>query len=348
MGKISSVEGQKIWLNMLYHDDGVEAIGGENCCLVGKMGSGKSTLTLQIAEFTRCVPYGPRQDYIDYIFNPDSEKYLDPPVGFEETVLWRGRKYDYWNCLFPRNWKKSFPDYAFNAKPVKLHVHKDDDLQFYHKIDAARIDVPHIPEISRYEGVIDLFANIEQGAVNVIYEPQSYALSPKLVKKLKAKKMDANVQEIDGEYLYVPPPVFWFELMEYMMEKKGNEFYSILMDEFHQVCPSNSLGDMWHLVDWFASNFMDIRKNNISLYISTHQCSLVDWRVLDRVGHFIWLPGSKVSRSNSMIYNPNLITNLAKGQGIIERRMERFGIFNFSRINRQPPLVRVEGMSNII
>jgi hypothetical protein len=351
MSKISTKDGQKIWLNMLYHDDGVDHIGGENCCIVGKMGSGKSTLVVQIAEYSRYSPECSRQEYIDYLFNLGENEHYDEPEGFGETVLWRGRKYDYWNCLIPKNWVRSFPNYAFDPKPVVLHVHKNDDLKFFHKIGDERFEIPAMPEIRPYDKASDLFDNIERGAINVVYEPQVYVLSPNLVKKLKAKKMDPKGDDDDdtiGEYLYVPPPVFWFELVEYMMEKKGNEFYTIIMDEFHQVCPSSSLGDMWHLIDWFSNSYMDIRKNNISLFVSTHQCTLVDWRVLDRTGHFIWLPGSKISKKNSMIYNSNIVSMLVKGQGLIERRMERFGLFNFSRINKQPPLVRVEGMSNII
>lgn len=350
MSKISTVEGSKIWLNLLYHDDGVNYIGGENCCVIGKMGSGKSTLVIQMAEFVRCIPDHSREEYINHIFNVEGKEYFDEPKGYGETVLWRGRKYDYWNCLIPKNWKKSFPNYAFEPKPVVLHIHEDDDLKFHHKIGTEVFEVPNMPEIRRYKGADDLFDHIEQGAINAVYEPQAYVLHPSLVRKLKAKKMDPKVSDDEniGEYIYVPPPVFWFEFVERILEKKGNEFYSIIMDEFHQVCPANPVGDMWHLIDWFSNSFMDIRKNNVSLFISTHQHSLVDWRILDRTGHFIWLPGSKISRSNSMIYNPNLVTRLTKGQGLIERRMDRFGLFNFSRINKQPPLVRVEGMSNII
>jgi len=353
MGRISSKEGSNIWLNLLYHDDGVDHYGGNTCSLIGKMGSGKSTLIVQIAEYTRFCQHCSKEDYIDYMYGDPDRDFHVIPQGFEETVIWRGRKYDYWNCLIPRNWNKSFPRYAFNAKNVILHKHVDDDLSFYHKVAGQEYNVPMLPEIYEYEKASDLFKNIEQGAINIVYEPQVYMLPPTLIKRLKAKRMESKTKEqyedesVDVDYIQVPPPVFWFEFVDHLLDKKGDEFYSLMMDEFHQVCPSNALGDMWHLIDWFAASFLDIRKNNVSLYVSTHSTTLVDWRILDRMGHFIWLPGSRTSRKNSMVY-PHVITKLTKGQGIIEEAVKKFGIFNFSRINKQPPLVRVNGMSNIL
>lgn len=353
--QISPTIGAKLWQELLYHDDGIMDKGGEQCGIIGKMGTGKSTIMLQVAELCRYFPTtSKRRAVTNLMRGADLTSYDTRP----ETVLWRGRGNDYWNCLIPENFNKSFPNYQFNPKPVVVMVHEDDDLVFYHSDYEGRVHpVKNFPELITYKDADDMIRQIREGWINVCYEPQSYVLNEYLIKKLKARALESSDDDSESqkgkkkkrrrktgsEFEDPCPPLFWFEVIGKLLNKKPVHFLTLIIDEFHQMCLARPTGNMWHIIDIFASNFVDLRRNNISLIFSTHQTSFIDYRVADRLAKWIWLPGAKLSPAYSMVFT-HVVGKLPLGQLIIEDRLSEFGVVEFSRIPKQPPLLRVDGV----
>lgn len=345
MGQISPIIGMRLWEETKFHDDGVMEKGGETCGIVGKMGTGKSTLLLQLAEHCRYLPKGSKKKLVAGLMSKTID--LTTVDTRPETVVWRGRINDYWNCLIPKNWDRSFPKYMFNPKPLYVFMHEEDDLVFYHADYEGKVrSIPNPPEIITYKNCSDVINKIKEGAINVIYEPQTYALNEFLIRKLKSRMLEKTTFEetgVEKKFSDPCPPLFWIEFFGRVIRNKPVGYMTVIIDEFHQVALARPVGNMWHLIDIFASNFVDLRRNNITVLFATHQTSFIDFRISDRLAKWIWLPGSKLNPSISMVYN-STVARLPLGEAIIEERLSEFGKFKFSRIPKQPPLLRVEGM----
>jgi hypothetical protein len=309
------------------------------------MGTGKSTLMLQAAQQSRYVPDRSKKYLIQAMMSGNGHSQLLKTLP--ETVIWRGRINDYWNCLLPSNWNRSFPDYSFHPKPVIVWMHEADELIFTYVDDHKKERELRNVDVDIYSTANELNENIVEGAINVVYEPQTYTMTTEMIKKLKSRRLE-EVDEEDVKFtkrfLDPSPPTFWFEFFGHMIKSKPYDFVTIIIDEFHQMVQARAAGNMWHLIDIFANNFTDLRRNNISLLFTTHQTSFIDYRIADRLAKWIWLPGSKLSGAYSMIYSPGIVSRQPIGQAIIEERLQEFGKFEFSRIPKQPPLLRVKGM----
>lgn len=345
MAQISPTIGMRLWHELHFHDDGIMDKGGESCGIVGKMGTGKSTIMLQLAQLSRYIPDSSKRKMVSRLM---SGIHVEEFNTYPETVVWRGRVNDYWNCLIPKNWNKSFPNSIFEPKPVVLFVHRDDDLTFYHAdYEGKMFGVPNMPEIKTYDNAEDMIRQIREGWVNVVYEPQTYIIDKSLVRKLKARSMDseeATVKKSPRNSFKDPmPAVFWFEFVGKLIINKPVHYLTLMIDEFHQIAAARSEKQMWKLIDIFASNFVDLRRNNITVIFATHQTSFIDWRISDRLAKWIWLPGAFPSNKQSMVY-PQVISRQHLGELIIEERLSEFGAVEFSRIPNQPPLLRVEGV----
>lgn len=344
MGQISPIIGTRLWEETKYHDDGIMEKGGETCGIVGKMGTGKSTILLQLAEHCRCLPRGSKKKFIRALMSGHAD--LSSFDTRPETVVWRGRINDYWNCLIPQNWDASFPKYMFTPKPITIFMHEEDDLRFYHADYGGRVlPVKNLPEIVLYRDCKDVIDKIREGHVNVVYEPQTYTLSNYLLQKLKSRRLEETTMDdkVEAKFQDACPPLFWIEFFGRSIAHKPVHYMTVIIDEFHQVVTARPIGNMWHLIDIFASNFVDLRRNNISVIFATHQTSFIDFRITDRLAKWIWLPGSKLHSGSSMVYT-HVVARLPLGEAIIEERLSEFGSFKFSRIPKQPPLLRVDGM----
>lgn len=344
MGQISPIIGAKLWQELHYHDDGILDKGGESCGVVGKMGTGKSTILLQLAQLARYIPdYSKRQLVAELMSGAKITDYTTYP----ETVIWRGRVNDYWNCLIPKNWDRSFPNAIFNPKPLSLFVHEDDDLEFFHSdYGGVEYSVPYLPKIQTYYNADDMISKIREGHINVIYEPQTYIIDKSLIKKLKARTLEESEttsKRPRAAFKDPSPPIWWFEFIGKLIINKPVNFLTLILDEFHQIAAARSEKQMWKLIDIFANSFVDLRRNNITVIFATHQTSFVDWRIYDRLAKWIWLPGAAPTPKQSMVYIP-VIAKQKLGEMIIEERLSEFGSVQFSRIPRQPPLLRVRGM----
>jgi hypothetical protein len=92
-----------------------------------------------------------------------------------------------------------------------------------------------------------------------------------------------------------------------------------------------------------ASQMIDFRRNNISLFLSTHDIKLVDYRVIDRILYFSWMPGARIYPRISRVWQP-ITYVLQKGQMILEEANKQFGRATYTKIPDQPPIVFVDGL----
>jgi len=348
MGQVSPEIGMRLWQELHYHDDGVMDKGGESCGIIGKMGTGKSTIMLQLAQLSRYIPDGSKKKMVARL--TFGEASITEFNTYPETVVWRGRANDYWNCLIPQNWNKSFPNAVFNSKPVTLWVHEDDELTFFHAdYDGQPKRVPNLPRVNTYYNADDLISKLVDHHINVVYEPQTYIIDKSLIRKIKARTLDGDGSGSDREstprkaFQDACPPVFWFEFIGKIIINKPIPYLTLMIDEFHQIAVARAEKQMWKLIDIFASNFVDLRRNNITVIFATHQTTFIDWRIYDRLAKWIWIPGAYPSNKLSMVY-PSVIARQKLGMAIIEERLSEFGWFKFSRIHKQPPLLRVGGI----
>lgn len=326
----SSKRATNLFLNMIYHDHGVYHYGGTVSGIVGMMGSGKSTLFQQISQWARYIPDASKDSLINRLLSGRTSKIRTEP----ETVIYRGRQYDHFSCLFPNNWMKSYPNYPYEPKPVNIYIHENDDLVFCYKgSDGKDYEIPHIPSVKTYGNAYDLCQKMDRGAINIVYEPTKYRIPEVLIEYLEQKSMERKMRDMP-----VKPAVFWYELARVLlMEKADADYYTIMIDEFHQVCPSDSQKDYWHLAAMFQEALLDFRKSNVSFFGSTHDTELVDYRIVHRIIWFIWLKGSTPSK-RSRVY-AEAIAKLKKGEGWIEQIRGEYDRFEFNRIPGQPPLV---------
>ncbi|MDD3548266.1 MAG: hypothetical protein PHT61_08495 [Candidatus Cloacimonetes bacterium] len=328
--RVSAAKGRRMAYEIVTHDDGVAAYGGTMTGLVGKFGSGKSTLMLQLAAAATCIPAPHSKD------SPRATRY-------PETVIHRGLAHDHWNCLIPENFRESFPE-AQVVKPLRVHVFYKDHRIWTEERDRKkyRIQFKPLEELTYYSSPEELYDNLLRGGVNVVYEPKQYYLPKDVLDRIAANNLLSTRKRPDGP-IRAPSPIWWFEFLETLIRiKYRDEFFLIDLDEAHQVFPSNSRGDLWHLIGWFSETMISFRKNNVSMNIGTQDTNDVDYRVTDRLSYYIWLRGSRPKPRVSMV-NPRLIGTLPRaGWAILEEPKERFGRMPFTRIPNQPPVIKTE------
>ena len=155
-GGVESVDrglGEELRQQVLFHDDGVAARGGVMCVVVGKRGTGKTTLEIQMAQ------------YISH-FPPDQRNRSRLETLHPETIIWRGRGYDYWNSFSPDYWKK-YHGWK-HPKPLIVHNWVNNEYQFTIDTDTDRVPLSGV-KFSPYETCEELISHIVPGAINVVY-----------------------------------------------------------------------------------------------------------------------------------------------------------------------------------
>lgn len=328
--------GDRLFWNVITHDDGVESRGGVMGECIGKMGSGKSTALLQIAQSTCHAPKNMTR------YQAKRNNALIP-----ETVLWRGRGLDHWNVLIPERWAKSFPNSY--AKPLRVFVHCDSDYRFIENYGDRAFCLNETVDIILYETPADIYANILVGGINVIYEPAQYMIPPEIVNEILSDKLKALFPIGECPATPAPSPVWWFEFIRFLIQNKDKyEYFTIIMDEAHEVIPAYAKGDHWHLVDKFGSRtVIEMRKKNITFIPATHGLNLLDFRTNQRSNYFLWFRGSKTHSGYSRIKQALISALPENGYFFVEDSLSEFGYVPFDRIPKQPPLLEVEGMQRI-
>jgi hypothetical protein len=334
MGEVSSEIGEKLYFDTILHDDGNIGYGGQMVDLIGPPGVGKSTLIMQMAQFTRHLDYDTsKEDLIKM------QKKKQKAPDFPETVIMRGLSSDHWNCLIPKNWKKSFPNYG-KPKFLVIHVHEDDNYGFYEVSPEKKQKINRELNIKPYKDAEELFDNIRPKAINIVYEPSKYFLTQKVIDTINISKLKKpnEKEENDNISIPAPPVVFWFEFIEFLCRNTRGAFCTLIIDEFHLVARAYLRGDLFHMVAWLAETIIDMRKNNISFFISTHDENLIDYRITERIVKKIWFKGAVPKNSRVKL---SLVSSLDKiGTAIIEQRNVEFGTLPFDKFKDAPPLLK--------
>lgn len=265
-------------------------MGGTIFGIVGLKGCGKTHLMLRLAH------------QILYR-NPNNNK-IEP-----ETVIWRGRELDYWNWMFE-------PDFEWEGEEFKREVH----------IHYWAHDVPHFSletgepqffphtRVHKYANVHDLYKNLQQGQINVIYEPTTYQMSEGM-SKLIGSRIGKPYEEI-GESI-IDSPLWWVELMFFLYSFKRAGFITIILDEVDEIFPADIAGLRWHIHALFADTAKDFRKTNISLIYSIHDLTDLDYRIRSKTQYWGWMKNARILKSNSLV-DPLSPVYLQRGDIIIE------------------------------
>ncbi len=353
LAALSRTEAAKVLKRMRIHDDGIIAFGGISSIISGPMGCGKTTFLIQLAASVGHVPDGMRK-----------EDFTTRTVLYPETIIWRGRKFDYWNSLVDWNFSRSYPEAGVRRKTV-VHIHKEDNLKFTEQTPAKEqieFDGDWL-KIKRYNTAEELFSNIEMRGVNVVYEPNNYYLDPEVVEALtkrtledlrmarkkklhnagKSTKLPPDTKREDS--VLAPSPIFWFEFIEKIISLKNQEdFFSIFIDEAHGVIPEKQPGEHWHLIGWLVQTLVDLRRNNVSLFLATHDAQDIDYRVRGKILYWAWMPGANVYRKYS-VFVPGLTGKLMKGEFLVESvSPKNYGMSTYTPIPYQPPTILTEGL----
>ena len=351
---ISQELGRTIWTEMLLHDDGMLGYGGTRLFGIGGQGGGKTTINTKFARLTNYVEGISKKDLMIAWDKDESDGKTDWIQEYgkkfkPETCIWRGREFDSWNVLAPDRFKQCYPKEI--ARPLRVHIHKGSGLKFFEQ-DEITGDIVEIGnlDVKEYASVAALYQNLVSGGTNVVYPPKVHYMSTRLKQSINMKR---NVSPKDRKFLandenyLVERDIFLFEIFEYLyranLEGVGRKWFTAIIDESHDLFRSNSTDVYWHIVDCMVDVLVDTRKHNLSLACMTHSTNLIDYRIMDRTSHYIWLPGGKPHASSTI--DPRVVRTLVTGQGIVESMMSgKFGAFMFDRIPNNNCRLVVDGL----
>jgi hypothetical protein len=361
-GRISKKIGLQNWQYNIFHDDGnIESDGGgKSCMYLSPPGKGKSTLMAQSAQYVRTVEGDSKKKYIAALNEKkQSKEFTVKP----ETVIWRIREFDNFNTLIPQNWQKSYPQWGVEYKPVHIFVHEKDNPLFYSYLGGEPVTPINLPQFERYRDAQDIMRKLHWNAINAVLEPQTYRLSDNLIFSLQKHKMEDEAEpeplvtpggkrkkgrpkkQIDYTKKFVDPAYFWYDLLDIAYRTNNRRHITFFIDEFHDVAEADCEGDAWKLVSILATKtYPQFRKNNVSLHLSTHQLSFVDYRIAKRIEYINWFRGARIAPNHSMINLQPLLSQLTMGDIITEECNIQFGLMHFDKIHNAPPQIYVAGL----
>ena len=355
---LNKTYGANIWDQILTHDDGQLGYGGTRTFGVGGQGSGKTTLLTKFPRKSNYIQGISKKDFVQAIKSIDMtnkdqhadlakelSKYIRP-----ETCIWRGREFDTWNVLVPSIHAKCYP--GEKPRDLAVHITKESPLEFYQmdidtgkKLEIAGLD------IKRYSNVGELYKNFIDGGTNIIYPPIRHFMSARLKDSINMKR---NLNENDRKYLspdedyLVERDIFLFEIFEYLyranLEGNKKQWYTAIIDESHDLFRANAPDVYYWIIECMVDVIVDTRKHNLSLACMTHALNLIDYRILERASHFIWMKGAKPSGTYSAV-DVRLIKKLLDGQAVNESVMDgSIGGFEFNRVPINNSRLIVENM----
>jgi len=350
--------GEEIWDQMLIHDDGQLGLGGTRVIGVGGQSGGKTTLNTKFARLSYYVKGMSKQEFFSSFEDSEESDWIKRFGNkiHPETILWRGREFDQWHILVPETFKKHYPNEV--SKPLRVHVYKHSDLSFWEGIFNEKEDeigelkkIQHL-DIKKYTNLDQLYNNIIDGGNNIIYPPIKHFMSARLKDSINTKR---NVSKRDRKYLspredyLVERDIFLFEIFEYLYranaDKAVKKWYTTIIDESHDLFRSNAPDVYYWVIECMVDVLVDTRKNNLSIVAMTHALNLLDYRILERASHFIWLRGSKPGGGYSTV-DTRLIKKLKPGQGVNESIMDGLvGGFTFDRLPNNASRLVVQGLN---
>ena len=346
--------GSEIWNDqVLLHDDGLLGYGGTRTFGVGGQGGGKTTLNTKVASMSYYVDNIGKRDFNEQIAELetiDEKAQLFSKHVHPETILWRGREFDSWNVLIPEVFEKVYP--GKYCKPLRVHIYKDSTIQFNHQNSETKELEPIAGlDIKRYSNVAELYAHQKDGGVNVVYPPIEHYMSQRLKNSINTKR---NVSKTDKKYLaadvdyLVERDVFLFEIFEYLyranLRSGERKWFTVIIDESHDLFRSQAPDIYYWIIECMVDVLVDTRKHNLSLACMTHALNLIDYRILGRASHFIWVRGGVPVKPYSNV-PASVVQSLASGQGCIESCMDgKMGGFTFNRIPSEVSRLVVTGI----
>jgi hypothetical protein len=351
---LSQQTGDEIWSDqILLHDDGLLGYGGTRTFGVGGQGSGKTTLNTKFARLSYYIEGMSKNDFINTCKDSCDDDVVDllKKHVHPETTLWRGREFDSWNVLVPDVFKTCYPTEP--VKPLRVHVHKKSELEFLQQ-NMETLELAPVPnlDVKRYSSIKELYENFVDGGNNIVYPPLRHFMSARMKDAINTKR---NMAATDRRYLsanvdyLVERDIFLFEIFEYLyranLESEKKRWFTAIIDESHDLFRANAPDIYYWIIECMVDVLVDTRKHNLSLACMTHALNLIDYRILERASHFIWLRGAKPTGSYSMV-DTRLIKKLLPGQGVNESCMDgKIGGFTFNRVPNNLSRLIVKGMA---
>jgi hypothetical protein len=239
----------------------------------------------------------------------------------KETVLWRARpSLDYWNYYLD-------PTFEWEndtlKREVRIHYRSEDNLTFM--LETGELFTPPKKCLCPYTSVVDLYKNIQSGAINVIYEPGEYLPS-------KAFKDIITARGFYGDKVWdnrnIDPTIFWIEFLSFLMQVKKAGFYTIIMDEADEVFPQHPRDLRYACQMYFKDLTRDLRKHNITYLLSFHTWSDLDWEITSKIMYKVWMRGARPPDNSILMksnrswagarFNPVQLHYMQLGHAIIE------------------------------
>jgi len=352
---LSQTLGAEIWSDqILLHDDGLLGYGGTRTFGIGGQGAGKTTLNTKFARLSYYIDGMNKNDFIKQCQNISDDNELSRFFNkhvHPETVLWRGREFDSWNVLVPSVFKTCYPNEQ--CKLLKVHIHAKSELEFYQQ-NTNTLELVPIDgiDIATYNNIGELYKNLVEGGNNIIYPPTKHYMSARLKDAINTKR---NLNKNDRKYMLpkddylVERDVFLFEIFEYLyranLESEKKKWFTSIIDESHDLFRANAPDVYYWIIECMVDVLVDTRKHNLSLCCMTHALNLIDYRILERASHFIWLRGAKPTSSYSTV-DIRLVKKLLPGQGVNESCMDgKIGGFEFDRVPNNLSRLIVRGMA---
>lgn len=344
-------DGSPLMTNCVIHDHEDAGFGAQSIMTIGDMGTGKTTLMQRILQRVTHLDSAnvSKNDYLSFFKSRQRKerRLLDeggltlrqigerlpklPCKEVPETVIYSAREFDYWhNFLEKRIWQNEFPE----PKPVYLHLPRGEEFHFIVPFAGSLKDMDISGFSATYKDSKELISHIKEGAINVFYPPAEYYFPSDILEESEIKK---GGSDIEGS---VNPKWLNFDLLYHCMQYRYQKFVTFFVDEIHSLIPGVSAGLEWHVLDWF-SRYIDpeLRRCHISLMGTTHSCTLVDPRHLQRATWFVWTGGAVPHKKYSIVTAPAALRCNA-GRCIIERKGAEFGEFYYDRLTGQLPKLR--------
>lgn len=346
------IDGSPLMTECVIHDSEEAGFGGQSIMTVGDMGTGKTTLMLRILQRVSHLDSQSisKTEYLavhklrikkEQNLLESGRQYSKaelnsllpqmPCKEIPETVLYSGREFDYWHNFLEKNIWSEFK----NPKPLLLHLPKGEEFHFIVPFQGKLKDLNTEGICKEYQDTKELLGNLQEGAINVWYPPSKYSFSDDILEEPEIRKAG---ERATGN---LNPKLMNFDLIYHCMQYRYQKHLTWFADEIHSIIPGTASDLEWHVLDWFSRSIdPELRRCHISSIGTTHSCSLVDARHMQRATWYIWTGGAAPNKKYSRVLDGAALKCYA-GHCIIERKGVKFGQFDYDRLHGQLPKIRV-------
>lgn len=139
----------------------------------------------------------------------------------------------------------------------------------------------------------------------------------------------------------------WIDFIGYLRDV-GN-WCHVYIEEFAEIAPINSSGELWKRLVVFADILKDVRKCMINVYTNTQTPAEVDWRVRKKYMVRIYLPGAKVEGHGYTRVTQRAVDNLERnptGNHAYIDHAGTFGKTRFTDIFNPDPNLHIDARVN--